>query len=351
MNPNEFIQQHAPNGEMTAEQAAQLLELADMGDTGEPTPETGSDTPAAAAAEAEQATDGAQATDDVSNTDDNAASVEAEDPAKSVIMAKDNVHTIPYQRLQEAREGRQAAEAREQELLQKLQGAQQELEALRNQAQQRADAGIAPTDADKNLAAAEAAMDAGIDPDIFGDFSPEALANGVQALIAKSAPALLADLVKQQVAPLQQKQQMTEQEAHAQAIYAKHPDLDSIIESAELDAWIESQPGFARSAYRSVMEKGTAAEVIEFIDTYKEATGKTQAAAAAPASAGVQAAAKQAVEAAKPAVPVSLSDIPGGRAGPATGHEALANLGAVDLAESLMDKSPEQIEAFLNRSV
>lgn len=351
MNPNEFIQQHAPNGEMTAEQAAQLLELADMGDTGEQTSETGSDTPAAAAAEAAQATDGAQATDDVSNTDDNAASVEAEDPAKSVIMAKDNVHTIPYQRLLDAREGKQAAEAREQEALQKLQDAQKELEALREKAQQRVDAGMAPTDADKHLAAAEAAMDAGVDPELFGDFSPEALAKGVQALIAKSAPALLADLVKQQVAPLQQKQQMTEQEAHAQAIYAKHPDLDSIIESSELDAWIESQPGFARSAYRSVMEKGTAAEIIEFIDTYKEATGKTQAAAAAPASASVQAAAKQAVEAAKPAVPVSLSDIPGGRAGPATGSEALANLGAVDMAEALMDKSPDQIEAFLNRSV
>lgn len=351
MNPNEFIQQHAPNGEMTAEQAAQLLELADMGDTGEPTLESGSETPAAAAAEAVQATDGAQATENVSSTDGNAASVEAEDPAKSVIMAKDNVHTIPYQRLQEAREGRQAAEAREQELLQKLQGAQQELEALRNQAQQRADAGIAPTDADKNLATAEAAMDAGIDPDIFGDFSPEALAKGVQALITKSAPALLADLVKQQVAPLQQKQQLTEQEAHEQAIYAKHPDLDSIIESAELDAWIESQPKFARPGYREVMKTGTAEEIIEFIDTYKEATGKTQAAAAAPASTDVKAAAKQAVEAAKPAVPVSLSDIPGGRAGPATGNEALANLGAVDMAEALMDKSPEQIEAFLNRSV
>lgn len=351
MKPDEFIQQHAPNGEMTAEQAAQLLELVDMGDTGEPTPDTGSAAPAAATAEAAQAADGAQATENVSNTDDTAASVETEDPAKSVILAKDNVHTIPYQRLLDAREGKQAAEAREQEALQKLQDAQKELEALREKAQQRVDAGMAPTDADKNLAAAEAAMDAGIDPELFGDFSPEALAKGVQALIAKSAPALLADLVKQQVAPLQQKQQMTEQEAHDQAIYAKHPDLDSIIESSELDAWIESQPKFARPGYREVMKTGTAEEIIEFIDTYKEATGKTQAAAAAPASASVQAAAKQAVEAAKPAVPVSLSDIPGGRPGPATGHEALANLGAVDMAEALMDKSPEQIEAYLNRSV
>jgi hypothetical protein len=50
-------------------------------------------------------------------------------------------------------------------------------------------------------------------------------------------------------------------------------------------------------------------------------------------------------------VPASLSDFPGGKAGPATGNEALANLGANEMAEALMDKTPEQIEAFLNRSV
>ena len=349
MNPGDFIQQHAPDGEMSAEQAAQLLELMDQGDTDASALEVGGEPDAAPAAAAEP--NPVRATDDVANTDDTAADAEPEDPAKAVIMAKDNVHTIPYQRLLDAREGKQAAEAREQEALQKLQETQKELETLRTQAQNRADAGIAPTAADQNLAAAEAAMEAGVDPGIFGDFSEEALAKGVQALIAKSAPALLADLVKQQLAPLQQKQQLTEQEAHAQAIYAKHPDIDSIVESAELQAWIDSQPSFARPGYQSVLANGTAEQVIEFIDTYKAATGKSQAAAAAPSAESVQKAAKQAVADAKPPVPNSLSDIPGGRAGPVTGNEALANLGAADMAEALMDKSPEQIEAFLNRSV
>lgn len=347
MNTDEFFQQHAPDGEMTAEVAAKLLELAE-GDTGEPTPETGSVAPAAAVP-VDQVAAAAPVTDDVAKVDEQVAGAEQEDPAKSVIMAKDNLHTIPYQRLQDAREGKQAAEAREQEALLKLQDAQKELDALKQEAQSRVDAGMAPTNADKNLAAAEAALDAGVDPELFGDFSPEALAKGVRILIAKSAPALLADLAKQQIAPLQQKQQLTEQEAHAQAIYAKHPDLDSIVESAELEAWIESQPKFARPGYRQVMANGTAADIIEFIDTYKEATGKAQA-AAQPSAESVQEAAKKAIASALAPVPASLSDFPGGRAGPATGNEALASLGAADMAEALMDKSPEQIEAFLNRS-
>lgn len=348
MNPNEFIQQNAPHGEMTAEQAAQLLELALEGETDAVSSEQGSEPAAAPAAAA--APGAVQATEDVAKPDDSASAAEPEDPAKAVILAKDSVHTIPYQRLVDAREGKQAAEAREQDALQKLQETQKELETLRTQAQNRADAGVAATVTDQNLAAAEAAMEAGVDPGIFGDFSEEALAKGVQALVAKSVQALTADLVKQQLAPLQQKQAITEQDAHVAAIYAKHPDIDSIVESAELQAWIDAQPSFARPGYQGVLESGTAEQIIEFIDTYKAATGKAQAAAAAPSAESVQEAAKQAVAAAKPPVPTSLSDIPGGRAGPATGHEALANLGATDMAEALMDKTPEQIEAFLNRS-
>ena len=348
MNPNEFIQQHAPHGEMTAEQAAQLLELADQGDTDALSSEEGSE-PGAAPVVAASA-EGVQATEDVTN-DDSASSADTEiDPAKAVVMAKDGVHTISYDKLVAAREGRQAAEAKAQDALQQLQEAQKELETLRTQAQTRADAGVAATDTDQNLAAAEAAMDAGVDPGIFGDFSEEALAKGVQAIYSKGVPALVAQLVKQHLAPLQQQQALTEQDAHEAAIYAKHPDADSVFESKELQEWIDAQPTFAKQGIESVLANGSTAQVIELIDTYKAATGKAQAAAAAPSAESVQAAAKQAIAAAKPPVPASLSDIPGGRAGPATGNEALANLGALDMAEALMDKTPEQIEAFLNRS-
>ena len=347
MNPNEFIQQHAPHGEMTADQAAQLLELMDQGDTDALSSESGSE-PDAAPVVAES-TEGVQATGNVANTDDAAGDATEVDPAKAVVMAKDGIHTISYDKLVEAREGRKTAEAAAQDALQKLADAQKEMDALRSEAQNRADAGIAPTATDQNLAAAEAAMDAGVDPGLFGDFSEEAIAKGVQAIYTKGVPALVEQLVKQHMAPLQQQQAMTERDAHEAAIYAKHPDADSVFESTELKEWIAAQPAYAKPGIEAVLANGSTAQVIEFIDTYKAATGKTQA-AAAPSAESVQAAAKQAIAAAKPPVPTSLSDIPGGRAGPATGNEALANLGALDMAEALMDKTPEQIEAFLNRS-
>lgn len=350
MNPSEFIQQHAPEGEMTAAQAAQLLELVGQGDIGAETPELGSEPIAAPVAAA--ATPDVPATTNEQNTDGAAPSADQEvDPAKAVLMAKDGVHTIPYERLLEARQGKQAAETQAQDALAKLQAQQQELESLRQQAQQRVDAGIAPTATDQQVAAAGAALDAGVDPAIFGDFSEEAIAKGVQQLIKQSIPALIAPMLKDALAPLQQTQQATVQDAHSKALYEAHPDLDSIVESKELQDWIAGQPSYARPGIEQVLKDGSTDQVIELFKSFKEATGKAQAAQPAPSAESVQAAAAKAVAAAKPPVPVSLSDIPGGTAGPATGHEALANLSAIDQLEALSGKTPEQIEAFLNRVV
>lgn len=349
MNPSEFIQQHAPEGEMTAAQAAQLLELVDQGDTGAPSPEEGS---APAAAPAAAAPEAVQATTNEKNTDGAAPSTEPEpDPANARVLAKDGVHTIPYERLVEARQGKQAAETQAQETLAKLQAAEQELTTLRQQAQQRADAGIAPTSTDQNLAAAEAAIGAGVDPDLFGDFSEEALAKGIRKLVSMDLPKLVEQLVQKQMEPLQQERQASVQDAHSKALYDAHPDLDSIVESKELQDWIAAQPSYARPGIEQVLKEGTTDQVIELFKSFKEATGKAQAAQPTPSAESVREAAAKAVAAAKPPVPASLSDIPGGSAGPATGHEALANLSAVDQLEALMNKTPEQIEAYLNRSL
>jgi DNA-binding NarL/FixJ family response regulator len=349
MNPSEFIQQHAPEGEMTAAQAAQLLELVDQGDTGAESPEQGSAPDAAPAAAAPEAV---QATTNEQNTDGAAPSTETEpDPAKAVLLAKDGIHTIPYERLVEARQGKQVAEMQAQEALQKLQAKEQELNALRQQAQQRADAGIAPTSTDQNLAAAEAAIEAGVDPDLFGDFSEEALAKGIRKLVSMDLPKLVEQLVQKQLEPLHQERQESVHDAHAKALYEAHPDLDSIVESKELQDWVASQPSYARPGIEQVLKEGTTDQVIELFNSFKEATGKAQAAAPTPSVESVKAAAAKAVAAAKPPIPASLTDIPGGTPGPATGHEALANLSAVDQLEALAGKTPEQIEAWLNRSL
>jgi len=352
MNPSEFTQQHAPDGVLTSEQASQLLELAMEGDTGAGALESGGEPGATPGAEEGQ--QGAQASENVEN---NGGAAEPEiDPEKAVVLAKDNVHTIPYQKLIDAREGEKHWKGQATEAQAQLQEALQKLDALNAQAQQRSDAGSAPTTTDQQAAAATAALEAGVDPAIFGDFSEEAIARGVQQLTKLEVRGLQAELAELKAAlkplqevqrQIQQQSQSTAVDAHFKALDDAHADWESVVESKELADWIASQPSFTRNGFNAVLEKGTAGEVIELLDTFKQATGRTQAGAGAQ---GVQAAAKKAIASAQALVPASLSDFPGGRVGPATGNEALANLNAVDLLETLDGRTPEQIEAYLNRN-
>jgi inorganic pyrophosphatase len=314
----EFLQTHAPDGVMTPQQAAQFLELA-QGDTGT--------TPGSVTPDAEPVAD--------ANTPESA------EPAP-VILAKDGVHTIPFEKLAEAREAEKhwkaQAEARE-----------TELQALRAEAQARADAGQAPTKTDNAVAAATAAIESGADPEIFGDFSEAALAAGINKLVAAKVEEMTAGMraqLEQTMAPFQAKQAIDAQAAHYGAIYAKHPDADSIAESKELADWIAAQPSFARKGYESVLAKGSTAEIVEFFDTFKAATGRAQATAP---QADVKAAAKALIARAAVPVPASLSDIPGGHAGPAGKHEALSKLSPIQQAEALADMSQDQRDAYLNR--
>lgn len=319
----EFFQEHAQDGVLTPQQAAQFLELA-QGDTGT-TPET-DDAPAV-----------------IADADKTQTVVQGDpDPANTVILAKDGKHTIGYEKLVEAREGEKHWKAQ-------AEAQAAELEALKAEALARANAGQAPTQADNVVAVAAAAIEQGVDPDIFGDYSEEALAKGIQALMSKQVAQLSAELrgeLAQLVQPLQQKQAVDATQTHYEAIYAKHPDADSIAESKELTDWIARQPSFARAGYESVLQKGTTAEIVEFFDTFKAATGKTKA---GTAQADPKVVARAALAKLHDAVPSSLSDIPGGTAGPANKHEAMAKLSPADLAEALSDMSESARNAFLNR--
>ncbi|MGY8830114.1 MAG: hypothetical protein ACKVIS_11280 [Pseudomonadales bacterium] len=332
---DDFIQQHAPNGEMTALQAAQLLELGE-GDTGAASAalENGGAPDATAATEANTA--GEQAANDVSKTRD--AELNADN---AVILAKDGKHTISYDKLLEARKA-------EQTWRDTATAAQQELAELKAQAQQRADAGIAPTQTDNQVAAAQAAIDAGVNPEIFGDFSEEAIAKGVQTLIAQSLPALVDAQVKQALQPHQQKQEADLHSSHFVTIYEKHPDIDSMLDSKELEEWLASQPSYVRVGFETTMKSGSAPEVIEFFDTFKAATGKGPAADTPAPKVDVKAAAQAAIAKAQPAVPASLSDIPGGRVGPANAFEAIANLPPHEQIDAVAQLPAEQRERWLN---
>lgn len=220
--------------------------------------------------------------------------------ADKVIRAKDGKHTIPYEKLVEAREAEKSAKA--------------EAQALRER--------IAQLEKGAEKPGVETAD--GSDNSLFGDFSDEDVKKGVEKLIQEKLAGYEADMKRQEAA-----------KAHYREIYTAHPDADSIVESRELEEWLAGQNPLVRKAFNDALKDGIAAEVIGAFDMFK--------------------AAKSAAEPEKPAekppagknTPNTLSDIPAGR-------DHTASDGPPDylsgnaLAEKLASMTEEQVEKFLN---
>ena len=265
---------------------------------------------------------------------------EAEDPAQTVVMARDGKHTIPYETLVKHREGEQHWKAQ-------AEAAQQQLAELQAQAQARADAGTAPTKTDNMVATAEAAIEAGADVGIFGDFSEEALAKGIATLVEQQVQAR----VNAALEPLATKQAKDAAAAHYDAIYSKHPDADSIAQSTEFAAWVNAQPSAVRNAYWGLFDAqtgGTAEEIVEVFDAFKAASTPNPN---TPTAANPKAAASAAVAAAKATPPASLSSIPGARVEGASELDRAADMSGPDMLEATKNMSPAQIEAWLDRQI
>ena len=285
----ESIQERAPNGVLSPEMAAQLL--AGMPGTGLEG-ETGAEPePTAASPTAAPATDaqGEPEQNEQKTNDGGAPAAVNEDELTdetAVVLAKDGKHHIPFARLQEARQGEQSQRQRADALQAQLEQSQQKLDELSRQAQQRADAGQDATRMDNMAAAAQAAVDQGVDPEIFGDFSEKALAQGIAKLVNMRVGEVTAQMrgeLQQALQPVVQSQQMTAEQAHVAAIKAAHPDVGSIVESKELQDWKQAQPSYAQAAIDQVIAGGSTQQVIELLDQFKASTGKTQAAAPVPA--------------------------------------------------------------------
>lgn len=348
--PQEFLQTHAPDGVLSPEHADQLMALYE-GDTGTQAtaaPESGAPDAAPAGTTTKTAEQG-------NPEPQPAAALPAPTevgPANAVILAKDGKHTIPYEKLTEARDGEKHWKAQHE-------AATQELQALKAQSQARADAGHAPTAADTQVAAAEAAIKAGVNPALFGDFSEEAIAKGIEQLMnsrAESMEKLLEErvaakvdaLVSKALEPIQAKEAQGANLSHYDAIHAAHPDAGSLVESKELADWIESQPSFARAGYAQALAAGTTEQVIELFTEFKKATGATQATAGA-AQVDPKVAAQAAITKALPQVPVSLSAFPGAAPGPANAFETVASLSPAAMLEALEGMTEAQREAYLSR--
>lgn len=69
----------------------------------------------------------------------------------------------------------------------------------------------------------------------------------------------------------------TETEAHFLQIEKAHPDYRKYVDNGALNAFIESQPSFVRSRMQEITTSGTAEEVIELFDTFKQSNSKRKA--------------------------------------------------------------------------
>lgn len=245
---------------------------------------------------------------------------------KPVILAKDGVHTIPFEKLTEAREA-------EQHWKQVALDAQAKLEAQKAAPVEQVPAGTPEVE----------------DEDLFGDFSEEGIAKGVKKLVASERNVLKQELraeLEIELAPLKAKQAISAADAHFAAIEAVHPDVDSVAESAEFKAWVNKQPSFVRDGYQAVIAGGTAEQVIEALNTYKAATGKL---ATPPVRTDAEAAAQAAIAKAQSKPPMSLSEIPAGSRVAIDDAEAALEKSSTGMMSMFEGKTPEQITALMNR--
>lgn len=282
-------------------------------------------------------------------TTEQAAGAQAtqDDEKPAPIASKSGEYTIPYEKLTSARTERdhykaEAAQLREQ--LASLTAAQaRNFAEAQQQAQLRADAGQAPTQADSNLAMAQAATAQGVDVALFGDFSEEAIAKGVAQLVEQRAAALVDAKLNAALAPLREREAQSAVSAHQQAIYGAHPDADEVYESSEFKAWMDNQPSYARAAIEHTFANGTAQQVVEVFSTFKGANSK-----GTPANAVNKALAK-----AQQQPPMSLSELPGAAASGNGDAERVAALAGdpAALLDFMVGLSPEKQTRLMNSVV
>ncbi len=273
-----------------------------------------------------------------------------DEPEGAPIASKSGTYTIPYEKLAEARNSAKTLATENEQLKQQLAELtakqQANLAAAAEQAQARADAGQAQTQADKQLQAAQAAISEGVNVEVFGDFSEEAIAKGIKTLQDQAREQLRAELTRElkgelekELAPLRQERAKSAEEAHYGAIYAKHPDADEVLESGEFQKWRESLPGFVRMSMDAALKAGTTTDVIEVFDTFKNQTGRATA----------QPALRPEVQR-KPVA--SLSEIAGAPPVDATQRALMmADNNPNALIDQMLGMTSEQIDNLMNRAV
>ncbi|KKI12328.1 hypothetical protein XA67_20090 [Comamonas thiooxydans] len=292
---------------------------------------------------------GAEAATTATTAGTAAAASAQEEHEGAPIASKSGGYTIPYEKLTEARTARDSAIAEAAQLraqLEQMTAAQAaNLQQAQAEAQARADAGKAPTQADQNLAAATSLVQGGTDASLFGDFSEEGIASGIEKLVAARVEAALAPQREAQA----RDQAVSAEQAHTQKILDAHKDAFEVAESKEFASWKSGQPGYVQAAIDRTLQAGSAQDVIDLLGQFKQVHANAAGAATADPTA---AAVAKALADAKTAPPVSLSSLPGAAAAGATEAERVMELAGDPAAlMAYMQSLPPERQMRLMNSV
>ena len=323
---DQFLSTIQIDGALTPEQAAQVLDLPQEGDTA-PVADL-ADAPASAPAPvaAEETTTTTTDPDPETKPDP-----EADPEAEPAILAKDGKNLIPFEKLAEARESAKRAAAERDEALRRAEELQAKLDAAAGK-EPTAEPEKGTTIADLRRERYNALLDGDLERAIQLE---EKIEDAVQA----------------------QRQQVETAAAAfarvAQEAKVKYPALDLEHEQADKDAIdfvvlkrdaliVQGKP--AHEALAKAVEQ--AAKLFRWSD------GQATAPTPTPDPKAAAAAAAAAIAQAKAPVPASLSAIPGGKPGALSALEQMAGKASgPELLQVMENMTPEQIEAFLNRSL
>lgn len=339
---NDFFSANEITGALTPEQAAQVLDLPQEGETAPVADLAGAPAPAPAAAEVADKT--------TTTTEEPAPKPAEPEPA---ILAKDGKHLIPFEKLTEARESAQQAAAERDQALQRAAELQAQIDAAKQQPPKEAE----PEKVDLPALRRERAtalLDGDIDKvvQLEAQIDAEVLRLADERSIQRTKQA--SDAAAEKAAQAANNAAVTAMETVAQDARIKYPALDHNSPSADKEA-IEFVV-FKRDtliAQGLPPDQALSQAVSKAADLYRWSNGQQGGVTKAPDALSAKAAADAAIAAAKAPTPATLSDIPGGKPAGVSFEASLATKSGPEQLEAIQAAgwSRQQIEDWLNRVV
>lgn len=112
--------------------------------------------------------------------------------------------------------------------------------------------------------------------DLYPDLIPQVqkiIDNKVSTEVS-GVEARVAQLIEQQVGPVAARVKESEAQAHEDAILRAHPDIRELVATGQFRQWVETLPQYQQMGAQQICDSGSADQVIDLFNNFKESTNK-----------------------------------------------------------------------------